>query len=412
MSILRSERAAAIALVIAAALGLILANSPIGAAVVDLSHEYIGIPGTVWHLSLAHWVADGLLAVFFFVAAIELRHELTHGSLRSPARAALPAIAAAGGVLVPIGVYLAVTAGSGQEHGWPVPTATDIAFALGILALVGRGLPSGLRAFLLALAILDDIVAILIIAIGFTADVQFGSLALAAAGVVVFGALGILLQRRLRRDGVPTTRGRAAIVGLTLALVVVGLGVWSATLASGVHATIAGVALGLALSPGPAHAIRHALEPVVNGAILPIFAFSASLVIIPAVPITELQPVFWAIVIALPVGKLIGIGGFAFIADRIINRTAPRARMSFADLLAAGALGGIGFTVSLLMAGLAFAGDSILIAEATLAVLLGSSISIVMAIDCVGRQSAYYRRLRRLRAQAQSALLERGLAAD
>jgi NhaA family Na+:H+ antiporter len=402
MSLLRSERAAAIALVIAAVLGLSIANSPVGTAVVDFSHAHVGIPGTVWDLSLTHWVADGLLAVFFLVAAIELRHELTQGSLRSPARAALPAIAAAGGVLVPIGIYLIVTAGSGQEHGWPVPTATDIAFALGILALVGRGLPTGLRAFLLALAILDDIVAILIIAIGFTADVQFGALALAAAGVVVFGALGVLLQRRMRRDGVPTTRGRAGTVALTIALVVVGFAVWSATLASGVHATIAGVALGLALAPGPAHVVRHTLEPVVNGGILPIFAFSASLVIIPSVPISELQPVFWAIVIALPVGKLIGIGGFAWIADRVLNRQ-PRARMSFADLLAAGALGGIGFTVSLLMAGLAFAGDSILIAEATLAVLLGSSISIVLAIIIVGRQSAYYRRLRRLRAQALAA---------
>ena len=402
MSLLRSERSAAIALVIAAAIGLILANSPIGAAVIDLTHEHVGIPGTVWDLSLTHWVADGLLAVFFFVAAIELRHELTHGSLRSPARAALPAIAAAGGVLVPIGIYLLLTAGSGQEHGWPVPTATDIAFALGILAIAGRGLPSGLRAFLLALAILDDIVAILIIAIGFTDEVQFGALALAALGVIVFGVLGVLLQRRLRRDGVPTTSGRAVTVMLTIALVIVGIGVWSATLQSGVHATIAGVALGLALAPGPAHAIRHALEPVVNGAILPIFAFSASLVVIPSVPLTELQPVFWAIVVALPLGKLIGIGGFTWIADRILNRQA-RARMSFADLLAAGSLGGIGFTVSLLMAGLAFAGESVLIAEATLAVLLGSSISIVLATIFVGRQSAYYRRLRRLRSAAHAA---------
>ena len=404
MSLLRSERAAAIALVIAAALGLAITNSPLGAAVLDLAHTYVGIPGTVWHLSLTHWVADGLLVVFFFVAAIELRHELTVGSLRSPARAALPAIAAAGGVLVPIGIYLAMTAGSGQEHGWPVPTATDIAFALGILALFGRGLPAGLRAFLLALAILDDIVAILIIAVGFTADVQFGSLALAGLGVVVFGVLGILLQRRMRRDGVITARGRLGTAALTTALVLVGLATWSATLASGVHATIAGVALGLALAPGPAHNICHTLEPAVNGAVLPIFAFSASLVVIPAVPITELQPVFWAILIALPVGKLIGIGGFAWIAGRILHRD-PRARMSKGDLLAAGALGGIGFTVSLLMAGLAFAGDSVLIAEATLAVLLGSSISIVLAAIIVGRQSAYYRGLRRLREQA---LAQRG----
>ncbi len=399
MSLFRSERAAAVALVIAAGLGLALANSPIGEALVEASHAHVGIPGTVWDLSLAHWASDGLLAIFFLVAAIELRHELTRGELRSPARAVRPAIAAAGGVLAPIALYLAVTAGSGQEHGWPIPTATDIAFALGVLAIVGRGLPSGLRAFMLALAILDDIVAIVIIAVFFTANVQILPLVLAVLGTAAFALLGGVVQRRLRRDGAPLARARAVDVALVALMVVIGVAVWSATLASGIHATIAGVALGLVLAPGPAHATRHALEPVVNGAVLPIFAFAASLVIIPAVPISSLQPAFWAIVIALPLGKLVGIAGAAWLGDRLLTRD-RRARMSFADLLAAGSLGGIGFTVSLLMVGLAFAGDPVLVAEGTLAVLLGSAVSILLSIGTVGRQAVYYRRLRRLRAAA------------
>jgi NhaA family Na+:H+ antiporter len=288
-----------------------------------------------------------------------------------------------------------------------VPTATDIAFALGVLALVGRGLPAGLRAFMLALAILDDIVAILIIAVGFTDSVALLPLGLAALGVVAFGLLGAVRQRWMRPDGVetgpPSPARRSGELALTIALVLVGIATWSATLASGVHATIAGVALGLALAPGPAHAVRHALEPVVNGAILPLFALAAAMVVIPSIPLAELQPAFWAIAVALPVGKLAGIAGITWIADRVLVRD-RRARMSGADLVAAGALGGIGFTVSLLMAALAFAGDDELIAEATLAVLLGSAVSIVLAVIVVSRQSAYYRRLRRLRDRARSAL--------
>lgn len=391
MRILRSERAAAVALVLAAILGLAIANSPIGAAVVEATHAHVGIPGTVWDLSLAHWVSDGLLAVFFFVAAIELRHELTQGQLRSPARAIRPAIAAAGGVLVPIAIFLAVTAGTGQEAGWPVPTATDIAFALGLLAIVGRGLPSSLRAFMLALAILDDIVAILIIAVLFTADLQVLPLALAVLGLAAFAMLSGILQRRMRRDGAPIGRARVGDTAIVVLMVALGLGVWSATLASGVHATIAGVALGLALAPGPAHAARHAVEPAVNGLVLPVFAFAASLVIIPAVPLAQLQPAFWAIVIALPLGKLIGIAGFGWVADRIFTKD-RHARMSLADLAAAGSLGGIGFTVSLLMVALAFGDDALLIAEGTLAVLLGSAIAILLSIVIVGRQAARARR--------------------
>jgi len=404
MGILRSERAAAVLLLAAAFLGLVLANTPAAATVFAITHIELGPVGTPWRLDLAHWVSEGLLAVFFLVAAIELRHELTHGTLRSPARAIRPAIAAAGGVIAPIAIYLAITAGSGQEHGWPVPTATDIAFALGVLAMFGRGLPAGLRAFLLALAILDDIVGIIFIAVVFAHGVEWLPLLLAAVAVVAFGVLGALLSRRRKgADGEDEPLlPRWAAVLVVIAMIALAIVAWAATVASGVHATIAGVALGLSLSPRPAHALRHGLEPVVNGAILPVFAFAASLVTIPQVPASGLAPAFWGIAIGLPVGKLVGIAGFTWIADRFLTRD-PKRRMRFGDLATAGALGGIGFTVSLLMAHLAFANSAELTAEATLAVLAGSAVSIIAAAILVTIRAAGYRRIRRLRERVLNA---------
>jgi NhaA family Na+:H+ antiporter len=349
----------------------------------QLQDAHLAVPGTPLDLSLGHWISDGLLAVFFFVVAVELRNEFAVGQLNSVSKALRPAIAALGGVLVPALIYLALTAGSGYEGGWPIPTATDIAFALGVLAVFGRGIPSRLRIFILALAILDDIVAILIIAVFFTESPNLGLLALAAVAVVAFG----LLSRLLHPDAVG---GRLRVPAAAL-MVVVALVCWSLVLLSGVHATIAGVALGLAMSRVPAMHTRHALEPVTNGVILPLFAFSAALVAIPRVAPTELAAPFWAILVALPVGKLIGItvGGY------LAQFTAPRERrpqLSFRALVTAGALGGVGFTVSLLMNELAFAGSPEVADEGTLAVLLGSVISIVLSAVLVSRLAAHHRR--------------------
>ena len=185
MSIIRSERTAAGLLLGAAALGLLLANTAAGPALVDLQHAHLGF-GPV-DLSVGHWISDGLLAIFFFIVAVELKHELVAGELNSFAKAIHPAIAAVAGVAVPALVYLAFSAGSGLEAGWPIPTATDIAFALGVLAVFGRGLPNRLRVFLLALAVLDDLIAILIIAVFFTTDPNILELVLAAVTVTAFG---------------------------------------------------------------------------------------------------------------------------------------------------------------------------------------------------------------------------------
>lgn len=378
MSLLRSARFPAIVLLVAAVLALVLANSPWGASVAAVKDAYLGIPG-VFEMSAGHWVQDGLLAVFFFVVAVELQFELTNGELNSARKAIQPAIAAAGGVIVPIAVYLAFAAGSRVSSGWPIPTATDIAFALGVLAVFGKGLPTGIRIFLLALAILDDIVGIVFIAVLFTDGVNIGMLALAAVAVVVFGVLSRTLGGR----------GRVPIVVI---LVVLAIATWLLVYLSGVHATIAGVALGLAMAQPPALRARHALEPWVNAIVLPLFAFSAALVAIPQVSASELSPAFWGVFVALPVGKVIGITLFGWISLRIGGKgVAPH--LSLLDLLTAGALGGIGFTVSLLLSELAFAGDPLIRDEATLGVLAGSAVSLVIAAAFVSQRARHYRRL-------------------
>ena len=378
MSLLRSDRFPAVILLAAAAVGLVVANTAAHAPVDAAMHVYLGIPG-FFELSVDHWIKDGLLAIFFFVVAVELQYELTSGELNSARKATQPAIAAAGGILVPIAVFLLFAGGTESASGWPVPTATDIAFALGVLAVFGRGLPPALRVFLLALAILDDIVGIVFIAVLFTSGVNVGMLALAAIGIVAFGILSRQLDTRARRP-------------VAVALVVVAVLTWAFVYASGVHATIAGVALGLAMAQQPALRARHALEPWVNGLVLPLFAFSAALVVIPAVSPAQLQPAFWGIAVALPLGKLVGISLFGWVALRLGREKGTAPPLPFADLLAAGALGGIGFTVSLLLGELAFAGDALLRDEAILGVLAGSVVALVLASVLVSVRSAHYRR--------------------
>ena len=376
---LRGQQFPAVLLLVAAGLGLLLANLPTHDAIAGALDVHLAVPGTTLDLSLAHWVSDGLLAVFFFVVAIELRHELTRGELDSPRKAVQPAIAAAGGVLVPIAIYLLIAGDGATASGWPIPTATDIAFALGVLAMFGRGLPSGVRVFLLALAILDDIVGIIFIAVLFAHDVHWVLLALAIVAVAVFAVLSRVIAARPH-----------AVTGCAMAIV--GVASWGLVAASGIHATIAGVLLGLAMAAAPAARTRHALEPAVNGVILPLFAFVAAFVVIPSVAPSALSPAFWAIVVALPVGKIVGIGAFGWVAMRIRPRGAAPT-LPLPDLLAAGALGGIGFTVSLLLANLAFADDAVIRDQAILGVLVGSLVSLAVAALVVSSRARHYRRL-------------------
>ena len=387
MTLIRSERIAAVLLLVAAAAGLIVANSPVGSGLIAFWTEHRGIPGTPFDLSIGHWVSDGLLAVFFFVAAVELKNELVVGQLNTRAKAIRPAIAALRGVIVPALVYLVIAAPAGFAGGWPIPTATDIAFALGILAVFGRNIPSRLRIFMLALAILDDIVAIVIIAVFFTADPNFVMLLGAVLSIAAFGALSRLLK----------TRARPVIIA---AMVVLAIATWMLVYLSGVHATIAGVALGLAMARVPGMHTRHALEPFTNGVALPLFAFSAALVPIPSVSIGELSAPFWGILVALPVGKMLGIAGGIWLASILLKDGSQR-HFSPGAVLAAGALGGIGFTVSLLMNELAFSTTPEIANEGTLAVLLGSLISAVIASVVVSRLDAQHRRERALLGSTQ-----------
>lgn len=375
MRILRSERFSALLLLAAAGLGLLLANSPAGPTIGSVVDTPLPIPGLA--LSAGDWVKDGLLAIFFLLAAIELRQELTHGELASPRRAFVPVVAAVGGVIVPALLYLLAAREPELSSGWPIPTATDVAFALGVLALVGRGLPTRIRALLLALAVIDDLIAIVIIAMFFTSDPQPLPLLAAVPVVMLFGWLSYR----------PPGFRRTAIV--VPALVVLGLAAWVLVALSGVHPTIAGVAVGLIMAPATAARVRRGLEPASNAVVLPLFAFVAALVVIPSVGIAELSPAFWAILVALPVGKLIGITAGGIVASALTPR---RSRVPVLDLVVIAGLGGIGFTVSLLMNDLAFGDHPELAVEGTFAILLGSVVAAGVGAAIAAARAAHYRR--------------------
>ena len=381
MTLLRSERFSALLLVLAAVLALVIANSALGPAADAIEGFHLGIPAIGLDLSVGHWVKDGLLAIFFFIAAIELRHELRHGELNSARKALVPSVAAVGGVLVPAIVYLVVVLGSPDlVGGWPIPTATDIAFALGVLAIVGLGLPSTFRALLLALAVIDDLIAIIIIAAFFTTSLAPLPLLLAVPVVLLFGWLSYRAARRARW-------------WLILALVALGLIAWYLVFLSGVHPTIAGVALGLIMADGSARRTRHAIEPWSNVVILPLFALVAALVPLPQAQLSELSPAFWAVIIALPVGKVIGITAGAMIAMGLAGRRGAANRLPLGDVVAIAGLGGIGFTVSLLMNELAFESLPEVADEVTLAVLIASTIAAVIGGTMAAIRGRHYRRL-------------------
>jgi Na+:H+ antiporter, NhaA family len=317
-------------------------------------------------LDLRHWVNDGLMALFFFVVGLEIKRELVVGELRDRRAAALPAIAALGGVAFPAAIFFACTAGTGAARGWAIPAATDIAFAVGVLAVLGRRVPSGVRLFLLAIAIIDDVVAIAIIAVFYASDLSFPWLGA--------GLLGLAAVVALRRAGV-------ARIGIYALL---GLGVWVAVHESGVHATIAGVALGLLTPTGRVGGrevlawLEHRLHPLSALAIVPLFALANAGVDFGGGVLGDAlrSTVTWAVVAGLVVGKLAGISGATFLALRLGWGTLP-AGVGRAHVVGLAALGGIGFTVSLFIAQLAFP-DRALVDAAKVGIFLGSLLSGVL----------------------------------
>lgn len=356
---MKSERNAAIAMMMAAMIGLVLANSPFGDTLISaisfkLNFDLIGIQITVGHI-----VSDLFLAVFFFVAGLELKHELKLGALSSPKKAMVPVISALAGVIVPSLIYVYFNWGTEAIIGWPIPAATDIAFALGVLAIFGRGMPTAARVFLLALAIFDDLIAISIIAIFYTSKLDATWLVISAiiAGVFRFAEKSRFANKWLIRASF-------------------GFALWFTVYQSGIHATVTGVILGVLIPAVRTNGVMNKVQPTTNFIILPIFAFTAVAIVMPAMS-GDSQPVFTGVFFGLAVGKVLGIVVAATIANKLLP---PRDRLplGFLDFIPLGFLAGIGFTVSLLIAHLAFIDDRELYAQATLGVLLGSFVSMAI----------------------------------
>jgi Na+:H+ antiporter, NhaA family len=399
-----------ILLIVATLVALVWANSPWGQGYAALWHTKltVGIGGFSVSKDLTHWINDGLMAVFFLVVGLEIKREVLVGELSSIRNAALPVAAALGGAVVPALIYLAINAGTAGSAGWGIPMATDIAFALGVLALLGERAPVGLKVFLTALAIVDDIVAVLVIALFYTSEISWTAL---GVGAVFLAALVVanLLE-----------------VGRTLVYVVLGVGLWLCFLLSGVHATIAGVLLALTvpavsfINPGaflergryvldrfekagengenvlsneerqaalhalnhaayklepPLHELEHALHPWVVFAIMPIFALANAGVPLGGGGIADAltSPVALGIVVGLVVGKQLGITLFAWLAVKSGVSELPRG-IGWRHVYGAAWLAGIGFTMSLFITDLAFSNGS-LVAAAKLGILAASLIA-------------------------------------
>jgi NhaA family Na+:H+ antiporter len=368
---LRSETTGGVLLLVGAAIAVLWANSRWSAAYEAVQDTVVGPAALHLDLTLHAWAADGLLAIFFFVIGLELKREIVVGELRRPATAIVPIVAAVGGMAVPAAIYLAVnlTAADGAPQGWAVPTATDIAFAVAVLAVVGRGLPNTLRAFLLTLAVVDDLLAIVVIATFYTDDLALGWLVASLAVVAVFAFL-------LRRGG-------------TSGWVLLPLGVlaWVFMHSSGVHATIAGVLLGLAVPALPprrgeeslAERFEHRWRPVSAGFAVPVFALLSAGVAVSAASLAAAaqDPAATAVVLGLVLGKPIGIVGATALVS--LSRRVGLARgLSWWDVLGIGAVAGIGFTVSLLVAELAFGSGTPQEDHVKVAILLASTTAAVL----------------------------------
>jgi Na+:H+ antiporter, NhaA family len=370
---LHTEAAGGVVLVAATVAALIWANSPSKASYTDFWHTHLAISlgSHSIDLDLQEWVNDALMAIFFLVVGLEIKRELVEGELRDPRRAALPAIAALGGMVVPALVYIAINRGGDGARGWGIPMATDIAMAIGVLSLLGRRVTSSLKLFVLALAIVDDIGAIVVIAVFYSNDIHFEALLLAA------GLVGLVaVMRHVGIRAIP-------------AYVVAGGALWLALFESGVHATLTGVILGLMAPTRPVRDrelidetalidlttvnaarettrlaresvsvvewLEHLLHPWTSFVIIPLFALANAGIPLSSEALSDAATsrITYGVVLGLVAGKLIGVSGFAWLATRLRVGLLPDAAR-WRDILGVGAVAGIGFTVSIFVAGLAF----------------------------------------------------------
>ncbi|SEL44432.1 Na+/H+ antiporter NhaA [Parapedobacter koreensis] len=360
-----ADSASGITLLVFLLLSLIVANSPFGPGFESLLAQEIGLESGVVHLrySILLWINDGLMAVFFLMVGIEIKQELAHGQLSSAKKASLPFFAALGGMLVPAGIYTLFNAGTETSSGWGIPMATDIAFAIGILSLLGKRVPVALKVFLTALAIVDDLGAILVIALFYTSDLQ-ASYLLYALGVFV------LL----------TFMNRMGIKSLWLYLIP-GLFIWYLIHHSGVHATIAGVLTAFAIpiqgkkaGHSPIQQVEHAISTPVNFIIMPLFALANTNIRFENDMIDGLaSPLGLGIIAGLFVGKPLGITLLSWIAVKFRVSELPK-NTKWLQILAIGLMGGIGFTMSIFIALLSFA-DLYHQTEAKFAILVASALS-------------------------------------
>jgi NhaA family Na+:H+ antiporter len=391
-AVLRKETVGGALLLAGTLVALVWANSPWSASYTSLRDTRVGPAYLHLDLTLGTWAADGLLAIFFFVAGLELKREFVAGDLRDPRRAALPVAAAVGGMAVPAVLYALVSlgAGDGGLSGWAIPTATDIAFALAVLAVISTHLPTALRTFLLTLAVVDDLLAITIIAVFYTSSLAVTPLLLA---LVPLAAFTVLVQKRVRHWW------------LLLPLAVL---TWGLVHASGVHATVAGVLLGFAVpvlrseaaggpdaGPGLAEYFEHRFRPISAGFAVPVFAFfSAGVTVggLSGLGASLRDSVALGIVVGLVAGKAIGITAATWLVSRF-TRAELDEELGWPDVVGLSLLGGIGFTVSLLISELAFGVDAARDDHAKVGVLVGTISTALLATVVLRLRNRRYRRI-------------------
>ncbi|WP_345892051.1 Na+/H+ antiporter NhaA [Mycolicibacterium sphagni] len=391
-SILRKETVGGALLLLAAAIALFWANSPWSAAYHRLGDLHVGTDRLGLHLdlSLGGWAADGLLAIFFFVVGLELKREFVAGDLRDPGRAALPIAAAVGGMVAPAAIFVAFTLheGGGAARGWAIPTATDIAFAVAVLAVLSTHLPGALRTFLLTLAVVDDLLAITVIAVFYTDKINVVALLVALVPLALFA---VLVQRR---------------ISAWWLLVPLAVLTWAFVHESGVHATVAGVLLGFTVpvlrsaaaggpdaGPGLAEHFEHRMRPLSAGFAVPVFAFFAAGVTFGGYHglITALSdPIAMGIVFALVVGKTLGVFGTTWTLAKL-TRASLDSALRWIDVFGISMLAGIGFTVSLLIGELAYDPGSERHDVVKVAVLTGSLLAALLAAVVLRLRNRYYR---------------------
>jgi NhaA family Na+:H+ antiporter len=391
-SVLRRETVGGALLLIGAAIAFAWANSPWGEAYESLRDTRVGPASLHLDLTLGTWAADGLLAIFFFVAGLELKREFVAGDLREPRRAALPVAAAVGGMVVPALFFVLFNLGGpeGALRGWAIPSATDIAFALAVLAVISTHLPSALRTFLLTLAVVDDLLAIVVIAIFYTDELNVPALLLSLLPLAVFG---LLVQRRVRSWWL---------------LLPLAAGTWVLMHESGVHATVAGVLLAFTVpvvrsaaaggpdaGPGLAEHFEHRIRPLSAGVAVPVFAFfSAGVAVggISGLGASLGDSIAIGIMVGLVAGKAIGITAATWLVSRF-TRAQLDENLGWLDVLGLSLLGGMGFTVSLLITELAYGAESESYDHAKVGILGGTLLAAALAAVILRLRNRRYKRI-------------------